>query len=144
MVRATKADRRSRKIKSSVKPSTKSSITKTTDDATVVVDAKDSLAVSSTDVGEYHVPHTIHGQVVRLDVQTGGAIGLKVACDFHGSACTKWRSTKLDQHIFGKRAAEFYLATWLSKSKEMSLDDHYAWRPKRSEVQLFVDANPHF
>lgn len=63
---------------------------------------------------------------------------LAVQCPAHGT-CSRSRSVELDANIWGAQAAALYLGTWLHAANRMSAEEHRAYRPTRSDIQVYVD-----
>lgn len=72
-----------------------------------------------------------------------GDVGYRVYCPVHHGLdefpCRKYRSWTTWQEHFGHMAAEYYLATWLSKAGDMEHDKHYKWFPTLAQVRAYVD-----
>lgn len=113
----------------------------------VAANGSDDEIHGDTDDDPYY-PETILGQRVhfvcgRADDKWSYHNRLVVKCNIHAD-CSKGRSTFLNLDIFGLRAAEIYLATWLDKSDCMPKHEHEKWRPTVSEMQAFMEAHPDF
>ena len=88
---------------------------------------------------ERHHPEFIKGQAVRLDIQTNGAIGLKISCPIHPK-CTKWRSVDhVNDSEFGDLGIQYYFECWVSGAEHMTPERHRAWRPKPKDVHAYIN-----
>ena len=54
--------------------------------------------------------------------------GLRVSCTRH-ARCSLFRSIALDRHLYGPRAAEFFLGAWLL------IDDHKGKKPTAAQIK---------
>ena len=93
------------------------------------------------------VPDAILGQrVQRILGRAGGGyhyharIGVRCNNAAHGD-CGRTRSTALLQDVFGPRAAEYYLATWLSQSDRPAdgPNGHRAYKPTVANIRAYLD-----
>jgi hypothetical protein len=91
------------------------------------------------------IPVMISGQVVAREVHRNldGSVqaeGIRVKCP---NPChnghSKYRSLRLDQDLFGRRAAEFYLKAWIAEAHTLDERDHRVHRPTRGSVQAIFD-----
>ena len=90
-------------------------------------------------------PETIAGQPVHVDRKRDGGlvrIGLRVCCDnpHHVNTvdCAKYRSVAVDFPAYGKRGVEFYLKTWLAKSRVLDARKHKTWIPQKRDIDAWL------
>lgn len=63
--------------------------------------------------------------------------GLRVQCPRH-QGCKRFRSLKMDVHLFGPSAAVHYLEVWLAKAGELSRERHKHYKPSRVEIREHI------
>ena len=92
-------------------------------------------------------PPVIEGSPVRLvkgrqDLRWSYRDRLSVPCnnpDHRAHGCAKTRSLDLDQHIYGPRAAHFFLGAWLRLSN-LPVAEHRKRRPTVAEIKLYAES----
>jgi hypothetical protein len=95
---------------------------------------------------EYIAPDIILGSKVivvsgRSDDKWSYKDRLRVLCNdpvHRAAGCTKSRSIALFKAELGPRAAEFFLATWLSQSGDMPPEGHSKWTPSLADVRAYI------
>ena len=104
------------------------------------VSSSSSPAAGSSCDGEAagYVPDDILGQPVAVEKHKGKKdVGLRGPCPIH-AGCKQFRTLRLDQDVFCKRAAADYLACWIHPAPVMCADAHHKWRPKRADVHAYL------
>ena len=103
-----------------------------------IEDPGDGAAIGDEEVDgdqedDYEYPTSIGGVHVTMESH-GVDKGLRVTCPHHAN-CRCYRSVRLDVDIFGRRAAEFFIQTWLAHPEK---PDHNTWKPSRSDIRSFL------
>jgi hypothetical protein len=91
--------------------------------------------IDGDDLPEEGVPEFILGVKASVEQHTSRDRGLRVTCPCH-SNCKAFRSLRQDIDVFGLRAAEFFLETWLSHA-DMG-DAHNGFRPTRRDIRTYL------
>ncbi len=102
-----------------------------------------AIAAAPAEEERSKCPDFILGQRVMLQAHAGkNDEGLRVMCmDPRHAKCSRYRSTALQVHKWGERAAEAYLGAWLSFQCE-TREQHKAFQPRDADIQRYLDENP--
>ena len=90
---------------------------------------------------EPYLPADIEGTPVRVEVHQGsGDRGLRLVCPVHGGACRKFRSLRKEMHLYGAKAAQYFLGAWIMKSHALPMGEHAKRHndPTRTEVKAYI------
>ena len=88
-----------------------------------------------------HFVTQIHGCTVSKEAH-GHNVGMRVSCPVHGITCKAFRSPRLDVHIFGPKAAEYFLGCWIQKAfgdNAMEFEAHKKYRPSRRDIAQYIE-----
>ena len=64
--------------------------------------------------------------------------GIEVTCPHHAN-CRRFRTLDLHTDVFGHRAAELYLALWLTTPNPPNGKRHNRWFPTRAEIRAYKE-----